>query len=300
MKKISYSTIVLLSLLFMYSCSKPEKNGDPTEEINQNIQLPAGSFVVDPDTAQIDNSIVVGSPTPSGQVNALSLGVAVSTNIPFQAPNRNVVAAGMRFGDQGKINFVPVPQARGQANGTMTVPFSVSQSTCNNLSNICHNIKCYEFAMTADGKISRANIRDVAISCGKCDEPSCQGIINVPCNLDPGEGVFSFKGISNKAIAACDLVLQGFSGTAIGVVTQSGSGVYIYNLPGNGTFNLANVDTDPNYDQKVFILVVEGGTIYGSVSGTVTRNGKQYSFSGTVQDISSNARYQLSGSGVCN
>jgi hypothetical protein len=63
----------------------------------------------------------------------------------------------------------------------------VSQSLCGSLSSICHSIKCYEFAVTSAGTISRANITDLAVACNNCSEPSCKGLLQ-QCSADGGPG----------------------------------------------------------------------------------------------------------------
>lgn len=115
---------------------------------------------------------------------AVQAGVDLVAEIKFTAPNKNVVGAGIRFGETGPINFVRIPGVQGQASGTMSVPFRISPETCAALSQICHDIRCYEFALTADGKITAANVTQVALACGKCDEPSCRGLVACPSAID--------------------------------------------------------------------------------------------------------------------
>ena len=184
----SFSFYLLGALLFILgSCAK--QNGDPIASLNDNLELPQGSYQVNPDDMEVDNSITISS--GSGGTTPINTGSQTTAQISFNAPNGNVVAGGMRFGNSGPVNVVPVSGAQGQTSGTLSLPFSVSASTCNNLSQVCHDIKCYEFAITADGKISQANLRDVALMCGGCDEPSCQSLINPPCPPSPGQGSYS-------------------------------------------------------------------------------------------------------------
>lgn len=156
-----------------------ENTGNAVTEINTNLELPQGAYLVDPDTMEVDISVTV---TTSTGIMPINPGTQIDGQIGFTAPNGNVVAAGMRFGDSGPVNVVPINGALGQTNGALSMPFSIDASVCNDLSSICHDIKCYEFAITAAGKISQANIRDVALMCGNCDEPSCVSLIVPPCD----------------------------------------------------------------------------------------------------------------------
>lgn len=186
--KTSLALLALLLIVGISSCEKDEVNtGNPVTELNTNLELPQGSYLVDPDTMQLDAEVTVATSTG---VMPIYAGTQVDAQIEFNAPNGNVVAAGMRFGQTGPVNVVPVNGALGQTSGTLSVPFMIDPSVCDNLASICHDIKCYEFAITAEGTISQANIRDVAMMCGNCDEPSCVDLIsNPPCGEDTtGQG----------------------------------------------------------------------------------------------------------------
>jgi hypothetical protein len=75
--------------------------------------------------------------------------------------------------------------------GTGSFQFQVTPEMCNNLSKICHDVRCYEFAYTDEGQISQSNLNQIALMCGNCDEPSCKGLIDeniceVDCDLISG------------------------------------------------------------------------------------------------------------------
>lgn len=183
------------------SCSNDPEYADPVTELNRNLSLPPGSYTVNPDDMEIDNSVII-DPGPSGRM-PLNTGTQLNGQVTFTAPGGNVVGAGMRFGDSGPVNIVPVAGGQGMTNGTINVPFSVSGSTCDNLSQVCHDIKCYEFAVTDDGKISKANIRDIALMCGNCDEPSCASLIDPPCPPEPGKGNYTSTLGSGEGTSYC-------------------------------------------------------------------------------------------------
>ena len=56
---------------------------------------------------------------------------------------------------------------------------------CGMLSQLCHDIRCYESARTSAGTFSRANINMLAYACASCDEPSCQSLLD-DCSANAG------------------------------------------------------------------------------------------------------------------
>jgi hypothetical protein len=150
------------SLLF---CSTPDKkrssddddggSNSPESALNDSI---SGSYTLD--DAETDTSISVGS-DQSGHAEA-HRGGTLNVAIQFQAPNGNVIGGGIRFGETGPIQVVSIPEAQGQTSGVLNFAIQIPASVCDNLSQICHDIKCYEFAVTDIGKVSVANINAVA------------------------------------------------------------------------------------------------------------------------------------------
>jgi hypothetical protein len=80
--------------------------------------------------------------------------------------------------------------------------FPVPPEICDGLSEICHDIKCYEFAETDSGTFTAGDVAYLASQCGKCDEPSCQDLLppGTCIDIDVGGGSCSddgwFNGIS--------------------------------------------------------------------------------------------------------
>lgn len=181
-------TILLLPLLA--SCSVYEGDSDTDDPtvgsetdaaVDGPFEIPSVQSVLDdPPT---DPSVSLGP--IDGSVPPLEVypGDRITVNIPFTAANQNVVGAGIRFGSVGPIAVVPVPGAQGTASGTMQFDVVIPPDICDDLGQICHDIKCYEFAVTDVGAISAANIADLALACGNCDEPSCQDLLT-SCQLD--------------------------------------------------------------------------------------------------------------------
>ena len=136
-------------IIILGGCDKT--SGNPTATLNANLELPQGSYQVNPDEMEVDYSISI-DPGMTGTM-PINTGTQLNGQISFTAPNANVVAGGMRFGDSGPVNVVPVNGAQGQTNGTLSLPFSLSASTCDNLSQVCHDIKCYELIYVCQSRL---------------------------------------------------------------------------------------------------------------------------------------------------
>jgi len=194
--------ILFIGILF-FGCSKSDKSStnDPiienieaAEIMNENLQLPSGTVTVNPDDLEKADDVTLQPDT--GEPMQITTGETYTTNIAFNAPNGNVTHAGIRFGDSGLVNMVPLEDLQGVNNGTLNFPFSISQGTCSLVNNLCHPVRRYGYAMTSDGKITSESIMDVVLICGPCDEPSCYDYC---CN--PGE----YKIISNDILIDSDL-----------------------------------------------------------------------------------------------
>ncbi len=146
---------------------------------------------------QIPGATVLGNPSESSDVTVSSSGVVLAelmpgqigrVSVPFNAPSGDVVGIGMRFGATGPIINIPTTNnVSGQTGGVLETEFTVPQEICDMLSSVCHDVKCYEFAVTASGTVSRETIQDVILACNGCSEPSCQDLAMCgppppPCN----------------------------------------------------------------------------------------------------------------------
>ncbi|MBK7580617.1 MAG: hypothetical protein IPI67_10475 [Myxococcales bacterium] len=173
------------------SSAEPQQQSGQAEKIlNESIVLTdEGDPLPEPAT---DDTIGIGGGAPAGKHIPLEPGGSMTVQIPFESPAGNVIGAGIRFGATGPVKVVNLPQAVGQTQGTLSFTFQVPSSVCDNLSSICHDIKCYEFAVTSSGTISKANISAVALKCGKCDEPSCKSLID-SCGALAVNGIWSGK-----------------------------------------------------------------------------------------------------------
>lgn len=188
LSKGSLYLFVVLLLSVMLACSSDdddEISGEsPASILNSSFTIErSGVFTVNPDDVDIDNSINVEG---GNGIMPLEAGASMESQISFQNDgNSSVQAVGMRFGDSGPITFVPLTQQE-LDNGIANLPLSIDPSVCNNIQEICHDIKCYEFAQTSSGQISQADLQDIALVCGACDEPSCTDLL--PGGFCSGQG----------------------------------------------------------------------------------------------------------------
>jgi hypothetical protein len=178
MKKIILTVFILTTII---SCKKDDNNQQEAtdlaaEILNDAFQINrSGTFIVDPENLEIDNSVSVNS-EGNGYV-PLRGGDEMNNAISFYSPTVVITAVGMRFGNSGPITFVPLTPEEIAA-GTCNLPFSIDSSVCDDISQICHDIKCNEFAMTSAGKISQADLQNIALICGACNEPSCLELLD--------------------------------------------------------------------------------------------------------------------------
>ncbi|MGA1525617.1 MAG: hypothetical protein ACO4CZ_16755, partial [Planctomycetota bacterium] len=208
------------------------------------------------------------SPTGDAQV---SLPVVQGTSYLIQIGNWLPPA----FDPPWAGTLVIAAGSSGGSGGTGNLAFQVPADICSQLSSICHQIQCYEFAVTDAGTISRANIMDVAMQCGNCDEPSCQQLIQ-GCQ-GPGGGVTWFGSWNGSCSQNC-------SG-------QSPAGTFALYVDPNGRVD--GVAVDP---QGVSTIVTgsfdsSGNGAFGSAggsswTGSISGTGANALLSGTWSDSS--------------
>lgn len=169
------------------SPNDPMLGSGVTARLSSGVTLPSneGPELVDP---EIDDSIVL-PPAVTDDPVAINPGEVVQVQIAFEAPEGNVVAAGIRFGDDGPIRQIELPEAEDQTAGTLSFDMQIPADICDDLANICHEIICNEFAVTSAGKISRANVVQMGVVCGNgCDEPTCQELLMCEMPPEPDAG----------------------------------------------------------------------------------------------------------------
>lgn len=143
-------------------------------------------------SGNIDASLVLGGPSSaSGPRAQAELGAQTFVGVQYAGAASPVDAICVGFGSAASAWCIPRSSAglitSGDATtGAIVAPVTFPPSVCGMLSSICHDIRCYEFARTAAGTFSRANINLLAMACGNCDEPSCQSLLTM-CE-EPGTG----------------------------------------------------------------------------------------------------------------
>jgi hypothetical protein len=172
---VARAILSLASLSLVFACDPGLSGAEAEAELSARIILPNEGETLD-DPAE-DDSVTLDE-TASGGSHSMQAGDSVTVRIPFSSSNANVVGAGIRFGDSGPVRTVMIDGASGQGSGTLEFDFQVPPDICDQLSDICHDIKCYEFAVTDVGTVSRANINNLAMACGGCDEPSCKELLD--------------------------------------------------------------------------------------------------------------------------
>jgi hypothetical protein len=219
---------------------------DAVSTLNAGIILPnEGQPLMNP---ELDATVILTPDQSAMQVQPLMAGSMVSVNIPFSATGGNVVAAGIRFGDSGPIRTVNIPQAQGQSNAALAFDFQIPASVCNDLANICHDIRCYEFAVTDAGRVSRENIQDIALMCGNCCEPTCQDLLppgscSTECltDADCDEGVTCSMGLCvGEGALHFTLTWSAATDLDLHVMTPTSSELYF----GNSMVDSGELDRD--------------------------------------------------------
>ncbi|MFC0603772.1 hypothetical protein [Winogradskyella pulchriflava] len=289
---------MLIFFTLFLGCNKDENEriSDPdrvAELMNANLEiLTPGVFTINPDEVTIDNSIQIIN-NGSGVVG-LESGSPMDNQITFNAPNGNVNAVGMRFGTSGPIYFVPV-DANGVTDATATFSFLITEGICDDLSRICHDIRCYEFAQTTSGAISAANIQDVAMLCGNCDEPSCQGLLDsAECGLAGLDGSPRFN-LTWSGNIDLDLYVTDPNGNTISYINPSSSSGGMLDIDctggctGGNSENITWPDGGPSGQYTFYVNNFDGGNAPFNIQ--IRDNGQDVSaFSGSTNMSNDNSQ----------
>ncbi len=280
LKKYAFFTAVCL-LFTLLSCNKDDggedgENNDPSEvtaaeilNANFTVNRP-GTFEINPDDVEIDNSIIV---TAGGNGTApIRPGDAMDNQIFFQNNGGSTInAVGMRFGNSGPITFVPVTQEE-LDNGLAILPFLIDLSVCEDIAQICHDIKCYEFAYTDAGQISQADLQDIALICGACEEPSCLDLLEPSaCSGVTGEDGSPRFNLTWSGASDLDLYVTDPNGETISYQNPSAAsgGMLDVDCTGNCTGgNSENITWPQGGPSGTYTFYVN----YFSGSGTVNFN----------------------------
>lgn len=169
------TAIALILLMGIGACSSDESGGEsagasPEEALTNGLDF----------QGQATPSV---GPLPEGSASGLTvttlpgaqpMEVTPGTTVTFQIPWQGGEIGGVNIGFGGSKHFkIPVPNAVGQSSGVVSVNASLAANVCANLSDTCHQIKCYEQVSLPDGStVSKASAQQIVLNCtgGKgCD-----------------------------------------------------------------------------------------------------------------------------------
>jgi hypothetical protein len=300
----------VLAISFSFSaCSGGGGGGgaaNPEDTLNSSgLVLPANAYTLT-NPAEDSNVVLTGSAGPTMKMIG---GTKIAISLPFTAgAGSNVVGVGIRFGLNGKINVIPGTPTDA---GTIAANITVTPAICANLSKICHDIKCYEFAVTSAGKISKANIQAVALACGGCNIPSCKSLLS-ECNSGgggggPGTMGFTVGGTTYNATSPIAVNSTGVhctpTASVLAIAGTSGSATVILHVPTNVTTGTKSITANCAYHAQItatgIVMAVYQNHPFGG-SGTITVTTKTAttiagSFTFTGRNLSSSGNITCSG-----
>lgn len=248
---------------------------DATSLLSAAIVLPEGGFYIEEEDIEIDETIDIATPSEPVSIDVEG-GDILNPSVTFSAPDANVVGFGVRFGESGPIAVTPAPSAVGLTDGTVAGTMTIPPGICNDLAEICHDIKCYEFAVTRAGQISRANITDLALACNNCDEPSCQELLQscqevttgLACE-DDGDCASGETCVGNicvgQGVLRVSLIFTAATDLDLHLILPSGSEISFSNRTADGgTLDVDRIPTTPgnNVENIVFPAAPPSGN-YG-------------------------------------
>jgi len=309
--KLIVKSILLLSLFAVFiACKKDDEGGeeqieetggitDPQEVanlLNENLLVTNG-FSVNPDEVGTTTDIIANS--AGGGRMPIKTGIDNVNTITFtpasQANGTPVTAVGMRFGATGDITFREITQAEAEA-GIASFVFSIDPALCEDIAQICHDIKCYEFAQTSSGQITQADLQDIAAVCAACDEPSCLELLDEEvCNNNGLQGASGNPRFNLTWMGSTDLDLyvtdpNGETLSYQNTTSASGGALDIDctgNCPGGNSENIFWDPTGPSGSYQFYVnyfggssstpftvTVYENLNVVNVVTGTLTQDGQ--------------------------
>jgi len=195
--------LILIPVLFLISCRREKIS--PELVMNEFLNLPSGSFQVDEAKLLVDESIKIDEKATQ-TVTTIKPGELKEVEIDFSSPKGNVTHAGLRFGKEGKTWLIPILGIKEQKTGKLKFQMQLPYFVCDRVKSICHNVSWFNFAVVSKGDqtytISRANIKDVILGCGACNDASCRGVaFGCNCTDNIEKLTAEYQEIVDKAIA---------------------------------------------------------------------------------------------------
>lgn len=240
--------------------------------LNDRVSLDGeGELLSEPDTDDsVEISSFVEDPSGASQM-AVAPGDVITVTLMFEAPEGNVAGGAIRFGSEGEIHTKSLPELEGLTSGTLSFEITIPDDLCAELGEVCHSVLCYEYALTTDGRVSRANVRDVVTRCGQgCAEPSCGALL--PECLPPEQ----------RPLYYSDDLLQDLEADATHLYWSTAllaSNGGVFRAPKDGSAKPSRI-----YDFGAENLVVAGEYVYAGTFGDVVKMGKDGSDPVTIGD----------------
>ncbi len=203
---------------------------------------PAGDGETDP---SIELSSTAGGEAGDGtsrERTPTSDGSSIQVGVGFRSAAA-VDAVCIGFGSPDNTWCIPasgdgVNRSGSDTEGALVLQIQFPPELCAMLSSICHDIRCYESARTANGTFSRANINMLAHACGSCDEPSCQDLLSECEAPPPPAGDADHFAICNsvcRAARSCDGTMSERGETyRVRADCEANCSAYIDELSGEG------------------------------------------------------------------
>lgn len=144
----------------------------------------------------LDDPATDGSITVVSNIDrAVSVpGTAFTIDLGFVAENANVVGGGIRFPGSDEVQWTFIDGLQGEKSGTLQFGYVVDIDVCEDIPNLCHEIKTTQFAVAenadrsdvdgdgqADGQyvISKGVEVPIILQCATCDSTSCRDLLPI-------------------------------------------------------------------------------------------------------------------------
>ncbi|MFO0631535.1 MAG: hypothetical protein U0168_01655 [Nannocystaceae bacterium] len=113
-------------------------------------------------------------------------------DLAFVADNANVVGGGIQFPGSSEVQWTFIDGLEGMSSGDIRFGYVVDKNVCNDIPNLCHEIKTTQFAVarnagggdvdgdgSKDGEfvVSPGEEVTVVLQCATCDSPSCRDLL---------------------------------------------------------------------------------------------------------------------------
>ena len=144
-------------------------DGNPSQELTEGISFAGGTVrngMPPAPTGGPDAPIINGAPDLPSAIapnQQGSLGISFS-NVPANTP----FDVNVRFDGADSYINIPVGTSTtgGATAGNLNIPFSLSQSICDNLADVQHQIRCYESVSVNGVRVSQEQARQMVLNCG--------------------------------------------------------------------------------------------------------------------------------------